>query len=231
MASEPSASGQPSGEGRAEIPRDTARVRHLYERAAARYDRGIQGWERLLLGDGRAWVGARAQGAVLEVGIGTGRNLAHYSSDARLVGLDLSPAMLAIAERRAHDLGRTVDLWLGDAQALPFDAATFDTVVVTLALCSIPDHRQAVREMRRVLRDDGRLVWLEHVRSPLGPVRAVEWLLEPLSLRLAADSLLREPLESIAATGLQVEQLERSAWGIIERGVARASGTATIGGR
>jgi len=110
-------------------------------------------------------------------------------------------------------------------------AAALDSVVVTLALCSIPDQRQAVREMRRVLRDGGRLVWLEHVRSPVGPVRAVEWLLEPLSLRLAADSLLREPLEPIAAAGLQVEQLERSAWGIIERGVARASGTATISGR
>jgi ubiquinone/menaquinone biosynthesis C-methylase UbiE len=75
-------------------------------------------------------------------------------------------------------------LLLGDAQALEFPDASFDTVVITLALCTIPDDRAAVREARRVLRAGGRLILLEHVRSPVTPVRAVQRLLDPVMVRL-----------------------------------------------
>ena len=200
---------------------DLQRVQRLYDRDAERYDQGIAWFERVLVKDGRQWVCTQARGDVLEIALGTGRNLPFYTADVSLTGVELSAAMLAIARRRAEEVGRPVDLRLGDAQALEFATASFDTVVCTLALCTIPDPAQAVAEAARVLRPGGRLLLLEHVRSPALPVRAVEWLLEPLAERFAADHLLREPLTYVVAAGLQVERLERSRWGIVERLVAR----------
>jgi ubiquinone/menaquinone biosynthesis C-methylase UbiE len=200
---------------------ETERVRAIYERMAGGYDRMIATWERLLFEDGRQWVCSQARGTVLEIGVGTGRNLEMYPNDVGLVGIDLSPAMLGFARARARQLGRDVDLQLGDAQALSFASESFDTVVVTLALCAVPDDRQAIREMARVLRPDGRLVWLEHVRSPHAPVRWVQRLLDPLLVRLEADHLLRDPLDHIKGEPFDIERLERSRLGYIERGVAR----------
>ena len=200
---------------------ETARVRRLYDQAAARYDRSVPLVERLLLGDGRRWVGAQARGEALEIAIGTGRNLPYYSPAVRLTGVDISPAMLAIAHERARELGRAVTLHVGDAQALAFPAERFDTVVFTLALCTIPDDRQAVAEAYRVLRPGGSLVLLEHVASPRPAIRAAQRLLEPFTVRFLGDHVLREPLDTVTAMGLEITQLERSARGIIERLVAR----------
>jgi SAM-dependent methyltransferase len=109
------------------------------------------------------------------------------------------------------------DLQVGDAQALEFEEASFDTVVVTLALCTIPDDRRAVAEMRRVLRPGGRALLLEHVRSPKRVVRTAQRLLEPLAHWLGGDHLLREPLDHMQAEGFEIDELVRSKWGIVER--------------
>lgn len=200
---------------------ETARVRRLYDEAAARYDRLIGIPEQVLFGDGRRWVGSRARGDTLEIAIGTGRNLPYYPANTRLTGIDLSPEMLAVARDRARALGREIDLRVGDAQALDVAEEHFDTVIATLALCTIPDARRAVAEARRVLRPGGRLLLLEHVRSPNPTVRAGQRFLDPLFVRLQADHLLREPLDDVEAEGFVVELHERSKWGIVERLVAR----------
>ncbi len=106
---------------------------------------------------------------------------------------------------------------MGDAQELPFPDESFDAMVSTLALCTIPDDRRAVAEAWRVLRPGGRFLLLEHVRSPALAVRAGQRILEPLFLRLAADHLLQEPIEHVEAQGFEIEYLGRSRWGIIER--------------
>lgn len=116
-----------------------------------------------------------------------------------LTGIELSPEMLKIAKRRAEELGREVDFRLGDAQNLDFLDSSFDSVVCTLALCTIPDDRTAVAEAYRVLRPGWGFSLLEHVRSPVLAVRAVPRLIEPLSLRFEADHLTREPLEHLGA--------------------------------
>ncbi len=99
---------------------ETERIRRLQDKTAPRYDRSMGRWEKVLFGGGRQWVCSQAIGDVLEIAIGTGRNLPYYSSDVRLTGVELSPKMLEIARKRAADLGREVDLRLGDAQALDF---------------------------------------------------------------------------------------------------------------
>ena len=116
---------------------ETERVRRLQDKAAPKYDRTMGRWERVLFGGGREWVCSQARGDVLEIAIGTGRNLPHYPADVRLTAIELSPEMLNIARKRAADLGREVDLRKGNAEALPFDDGSFDTVICTFALCTI----------------------------------------------------------------------------------------------
>ncbi len=200
---------------------ETERVLRLYEKEAPKYDRQMRFFEWLLFGNGREWVCSQAEGEVLEIAVGTGRNLPYYPDGVQLSGVELSPAMLEIARTRARELGREIDLRVGDAQALEFPDESFDSVVCTLSLCTIPDDRAAVAEVRRVLRPGGRFLLLEHVRSPLLPIRTAERLLEPLMLRFEADHLTREPLEHLRDEGFAIERLERSKLGIVERVAAR----------
>ena len=200
---------------------ETERVLRLYEKEAHKYDRQMRFFEWLLFGGGREWVCSQAEGEVLEIAVGTGRNLPYYPDGVRLTGVELSPAMLEVAHARARELGREIDLRVGDAQALEFPDERFDSVVCTLSLCTIPDDRAAVAEVRRVLRPGGHFLLLEHVRSPLLPIRTAERLLEPLMLRFEADHLLREPLGHLRAEGFAIERLERAKLGIVERVAAR----------
>jgi ubiquinone/menaquinone biosynthesis C-methylase UbiE len=177
--------------------------------------------ERLLFEGGREWVCRQAVGDVLEVAIGTGRNLPFYPPEVRLTGVEFSPAMLELARRRALELGREVDLRVGDAQALDLPDESFDTVVCTLSLCGIPDERRAVREMKRVLRPGGRLLLLDHVAGSPAWVRAIQWALEQITVRLGSEYFLRRPLRTVLAQGFIVERSERSKLGIVERLVAR----------
>jgi ubiquinone/menaquinone biosynthesis C-methylase UbiE len=201
--------------------RETSRVRRIWEKMARRYDRDIAPFERLLFAGGREWVCVQAEGDVLEVGIGTGRNLQHYPRSVRLTAVDFSPAMLAVARERAERLGLAADLREGDAQRLDLPDARFDIVVFTLSLCSIPRPQEAVAEAKRVLRAGGVLLLLEHVRSPLLPVQIVQRVLDPLLVWLQGDHIAREPLEYLKAAGFAVERLERSKLGIVERVRAR----------
>lgn len=109
------------------VEAETKRVRRLQDKVARHYDRRVRFWERVLFGGGREWVCSRARGDVLELAVGTARNLAHYPvAGVRLTGVELSPEMLAIARQRARKLGRSIDLHLGDVQALesPIRAST-----------------------------------------------------------------------------------------------------------
>lgn len=200
---------------------ETERILGLFEDEAPRYDRQMRFFERVLFGGGREWVCGQAEGDVLEIALGTGRNLEHYPREVRLTGIELSPAMLKIARRRAAGLGREADLRVGDAQSLEFADESFDTVVCTLALCTIPDDRAAVREVRRVLRPGGRFLLMEHVRSPLPVTRTVQRLIDPLMVRFKGDHVVREPLDHLQSEGFVIERLERSKWGIVERVTAQ----------
>lgn len=199
---------------------ETDRVRRIWEKLAPKYDTDITFFERVLFAGGREWVCSQADVNVLEIAIGTGRNLPFYPPGVQLTGVDFSPAMLRIAKRCATDLGIDVDLRLGDAQALAFEDASFDTVVITLALCSIPDDRKAVAEAWRVLRPGGRMLLLEHVRSALLPVRVVQHLVNFFTVKLVGDHMVREPLEPLRAQRFEIDHLKRSKLGIVERVVA-----------
>lgn len=199
---------------------ETERVRLIWEKLAPKYDKDMTLYDKVLFADSRRWVCSQAAGNVLEVGVGTGRNLDRYPPSVHLTGIDFSAPMLDVARRRAQLLGRVIDLQLGDAQALEFPEDSFDTVVCTLALCSISDDRQALKEIKRVLRRGGRFLSLEHVASHLASVRAAQTVLDWITVRTQGDHQLRNPLVNLRAEGFDVERIERFKLGIVQRLVA-----------
>jgi len=197
------------------------RRRRYWDKHAAGYDRQMQFADRYFLGDSRSWVCSQAAGQTLEVAIGTGLNLAFYPAGVELAGVDLSPAMLTQARRRAVDLGRTVDLREADALALPFPDASFDTVVCTFGMCAVSDDGRAVAEAVRVLRPGGLLLLADHIEGGAWPVRAIQRLIEVVSVPLQGEHALRRPLRHVEGAGLEVVRRERFKLGLVERLAAR----------
>jgi ubiquinone/menaquinone biosynthesis C-methylase UbiE len=199
----------------------TAVKRRHYAREAQKYDQEADFWERWLFGsEHRDWACSRADGDTLEVAIGTGLNLPHYPSGVRLTGIDLTPEMLAKAGIRAQDIGRDIDLQEADALDLPFDDSSFDTVVCTYAMCSVSDEKRAIAEMKRVLRPEGRLILVDHVRSTVPPLYWLQWIYEFVPSRTKGEYMTRRPALHVIAAGFEIEARDRLRAGVIERLVA-----------
>jgi len=198
------------------------RLRRHWDKSARSYDRVMGFWDRRVFRDTRAWICGQATGDTLEVAVGTGLNLSCYPDTVRLTGVDFSPAMLAIARRRAADLGLAADLRDGDAQQLDFPDESFDTVVCTFSLCTIPDVDRAVGEMRRVLRPGGRLLLADHIVSSTWYLRAVQRLVELASIPAGGEHYRRRPLRTVQSAGFDVQRRDRfGPGGIVERLTAR----------
>lgn len=152
-----------------------------------------------------------ARGRVLEIGVGSGLNLPHYdaASVAEVVGIDPSAELLREAERVARRLPLPIRLHVGSAEDLPFDDASFDSVVITYTLCSVPSLDRALAEVRRVLRPDGAVYFCEHGRAPDAGVRRVQALLEPAWKRLAGGChLTRDTPAALERAGFAIEELD-----------------------
>ncbi len=199
--------------------RQNDRRRRAWDKQSTSYDKQIGWFERNVFGrDNRSWACTRATGDTLEVAVGTGLNLPFYGPDVRLTAIDLSPAMLEIARKRAAELGSHADIREGDAHELPFEDGSFDSVVCTLSLCNIPDPERAVSEMKRVLRTGGRLILVDHIRSESKIVFAFQKLIELISKRVDGDHMTRRPREHVERHGFEIEEAERFKWGgIVER--------------
>ncbi|MCU7722660.1 methyltransferase domain-containing protein [Actinoplanes sp. KI2] len=199
----------------------TDRQKRVWDEAAPRYDRQIAFLERHWFVGAREWVCARAQGRVLEVAIGTGRNLPFYRPGTTITGIELSTEMLAVARTRAAELGRAADLREGDAHRLPFEDGSFDTVVCVLSLCTITDPARAIGEMKRVLVPGGTLLLADHIRSSFGPLRVAQRLAEQVTIRTAGEHFTRRQLPLVQAQGFEIVETERLKAGTVERIRAR----------
>jgi ubiquinone/menaquinone biosynthesis C-methylase UbiE len=151
-----------------------------------------------------------ARGRVLELGIGSGLNLCFYGDQAKqIIGLDPSAKLLSMARQGAD--GKRGRAWLveGSAEEIPLEAESIDTVVTTWTLCSIPDVTRALAEMRRVLRRDGTLLFVEHGRSPDPGVQRWQDRLTPLWKRIGGGCHLNRPVRGlIEQAGFCVERIE-----------------------
>jgi SAM-dependent methyltransferase len=151
-----------------------------------------------------------ASGRVLEIGIGSGLNLPFYSAAVgQVIGIDPSPRLLAMARRAGQGPAPEATFIEGSAEAIPVATGSIDTVVTTWTLCSIPDVAGALREMRRVLKPDGRLLFVEHGRAPEPGVRAWQERLTPLWRRIGGGCHLNRAIgDLIADAGFRVERLD-----------------------
>ncbi len=191
-------------------------VTRAYDRAARFYDIYDAPMEAFGTRRRRRRLLRRATGRVLEVGVGTGRNLEHYPHGVEIVGIDVSEGMLERARRRAA--GRSgVTLLHADAQDLPFADDSFDTAVATCVFCSVADPVRGLRELKRVVRPSGRVLLLEHVR-PRNPILGkIADLLSPLTRRIFGFNVNRRTEDNIAAAGLEIVDVRRSGvWREIE---------------
>jgi ubiquinone/menaquinone biosynthesis C-methylase UbiE len=197
-------------------PTATDLTRQRYDRLATYYDRSEALMERLMFAAWRQRLWARVRGPrVLEVGVGTGKNMPYYPPGMQVTAVDLSPAMLAQARRRAAELGIAVDLREMDAEHLDFPSASFDTAVATFVFCSVPEPIRGLAEMRRMVRPGGQVLLLEHIRAPNPILGRLMDVLNPLVVRNIGANINRRTLENIRAAGLKLVSVERlSAFGI-----------------
>lgn len=187
----------------------TALTRARYQRISPIYDR----LEWLMARRFRRWreklwqfvYGPR----VLEVGVGTGKNMEFWPMNSKITAVDLTPGMLDIAHQRAKSLRRQDDdLFLADVQHLELPSATFNTVVATFVFCSVPDPIQGLRELGRVVRPDGQILLLEHVRIDRPVIGTIMDALAPFIVRLNGASINRRTVENVRIAGLHIDRVE-----------------------
>jgi len=177
---------------------------------AAMYDRMAAKTEEAGLSAHRETLLADATGDVLEIGGGTGRNLQFYGLGVHTLTItEPERPMIRRLQRHIEERRPDAKLLRAPAEDLPFQDASFDTAVSTLVLCAVDDQPRALRELRRVLRPGGKLLFIEHVRADDGKVARRQDRMDPVNLRVARCHCNRPTLETIRSAGFNVTQLEQ----------------------
>jgi len=192
-----------------DIDRQTAATKTRYNRIAPIYD--LMEWftERSAFQEWRRELWSRLPaGRILEVGVGTGKNMPYYPNGARLTAIDLSEGMLAKAQHREAELGLDVDLRHMDVQRLAFPQDTFDAAVATFVFCSVPIPIKGLKELGRVVKPGGDIWLLEHVRINEPVIGPLMDLANPLVVRMMGANINRRTVENVKQAGLQILGVE-----------------------
>lgn len=174
-----------------------------YDRISSLYDMMESIGERLMFSKWRQMILSGLSGRVLDVGVGTGKNLTYYPGSCQVVGIDISSKMLSHARKRAINMDR-VSLLEMDGEHLAFTDDCFDYVVTTFVLCSIPDPVAALKEMKRVCKPDGMVINIEHMKSKHAILSMIEEIFNPLTFRLTGVNINRRTVENIKIAGLNL---------------------------
>lgn len=192
-------------------------IRQRFNRTALFYD-----WmDRMIPDSLRRLATERATGKVLEVGVGTGKNLPNYPIGCEVTGIDFSPRMLSKAQTRATTAKVPVTLLEMDAQKMTFEDQSFDTVLSTCVFCSVPDPVKGLMEIRRVCKKDGIIILLEHVRSE-DPV--LGWLMDvlnPVSLYVIGSNINRNTVRNVIEAGIRIEDVRNVKGKIVKLIIAK----------
>ncbi len=186
---------------------------------ARNYDRGMWLLEHTKLSSLRRQVVRQAVGDTLEIGAGTGANATHYQPGVTVIATDLQAAHLSAAAEKARRLNPELHYTTvcADAQWLPFSDNSFDTILGTLVFCSISQPELALAEIRRVLRPDGRLILLEHVRGRTPLTRRLTDWLHPVWFALqGVCHLNRDTAATVAAAGFTIQATSNHVRGLLQ---------------
>ncbi len=192
-----------------DLDRETAATKARYDRIAPFYDMMEWVTERSAFQAWREDLWSRIPpGRILEVGVGTGKNMPYYPVGAQVTAIDLSDRMLARAEQRAKESGIEADLRHMDVQDLDFPDDTFDAAVATFVFCSVPIAVRGLRELGRVVKPEGDIWLLEHVRvnkPVIGPLMDV---MNPVEVRVMGANINRQTVENVKQAGLEIVDVE-----------------------
>ena len=153
-----------------------------------------------------------AKGKVLDIGIGSGLNIPFYNSDKidQVIGIDPSHELLELAKELANDSKASIDLVIGSAESIPYPDNFFDTVLVTYTMCTIPNVAIANKEMWRVLKDDGRLIFCEHGLAPDKKISKWQNRIDPFWGKIAGGCHLNRDIQKlITDAGFSFESLDK----------------------
>ena len=177
------------------------KIRRRYDRAARFYDLFESPMEMMALKKCRIEVMKELKGKVLEVGVGTGKNIEYYPEEIEITAIDFSEKMLAKAKEKAKKFNKKVTLMPMDVQNLNFPDNTFDTVFTTCVFCSVPDPIKELKEIRRVCKPTGKIIMIEHVRSEGKVLGLIMDVLNPLVVNTYGANINRRTVENIHRAG------------------------------
>lgn len=179
----------------------TDKIKKRYDRISRVYDIFEQPMEVMSLNKWRVEIAKDLKGKVLEVGVGTGKNILYYPDDLDITAIDFSNKMLAKARERAAKLKKQVNLIQMDAQNMEFEDSTFDMVFTTCVFCSVPNPVKGLKEIRRVCKPNGKVIMIEHVRSERKILGLVMDIFNPLTVNLYGANINRRTVENVYKAG------------------------------
>ncbi|MFP4690408.1 MAG: class I SAM-dependent methyltransferase [Bacteroidales bacterium] len=184
------------------------KTKHRYDRIARYYDI-LEAPVELLFSKWRRAFLSKTSGKTLEVGIGTGKSIPFYPADVALTGIDISSKMIEITRKRLrkHPRPNTRIIQM-NVEEMEFSDNTFDTVVTACVFCSVPNPVQGLREIKRVCRNGGKVLMLEHVRSQKKILGKSMDIMNPLPLHIIGDHINRRTYDNLLKAGFNPEQIE-----------------------
>jgi ubiquinone/menaquinone biosynthesis C-methylase UbiE len=199
-----------------------ASTEHKYDRFARIYDLMEKPIEKVTFSHLREKFRSLLEGKVLEVGVGTGKNIPYYPEDVEVTGIDFSKGMLVKAQKRIDRLSvRNVSLIEMDVEDMQFSSESFDTVLSTFVFCTVPNPIRGLEEVYRVLKPGGKAVFIEHMRSEKPFLNIPLYMMNVFTTALLGTSTIRETQKNIEKAGFKIDDVQNTGFDIIRFIVAR----------
>lgn len=188
---------------------DSEKIKNRYNRISRVYDLLEKPMESKAMGEWRDKLVGKIEGEkVLEVGIGTGKNLMYYPDVLDITGIDFSENMIEKARQRINNNHKNIKLIEMDVQDMKFEDDTFDTVVTSCVFCSVPDPVQGLKEIRRVCKTNGKIVMLEHMRSNNTIIGKFMDIINFIPLNIWGANINRKTMDNLKKAGFKEDDIE-----------------------
>lgn len=181
----------------------TETIRKRYDRVAKIYDFMEKPMEVSKFSNWRKEAIKELYGNVLEVGVGTGKNIEYYPESLKVTGIDFSSKMLEKARKKSQKLNQEIRLIQMDAQNMEFEDNSFDSVYTTCVFCSVPNPVKGLKEIRRICKENGKIVMLEHVRSEKQLIGALMDIFNPVTVGAYGANINRRTVSNIESAGFK----------------------------